>query len=433
MSRTVRYIFSTFGTNIVVGGSGFVISLILARVLGPTGKGQITAIILLPMVLSALFAFGFMQGNVYQGAKNPKETSKLITNSIFMVIAVAPLALIAGWYSLPLFLHTRNATTLIAGRVALLAIPLLLFQGFINGLLRGWQKIDQFNLVTIIRKLTFLLFLAALVLFFNTSLTLIALTWIIAISLSSFLAFGFALKGNSYKFLGDKRLIYKTISYGLKSYLGSLSSWGNLRIDQLLIAALFTASSLGIYSVAVTMSESLWLAAFAVAAVVFPVASGLTESEADKLTAKASRVTFSLLMAVAVPLFILAPQVTILLFGKQFQRSALLLRILLPGTVAFGVGKVLTSGLMGTNQPFKFSIAQMVALISTIIFAPPLIFFYGAIGAAVASNIAYGLFLITGIYYFLKSSRLSLREISLVGKSDLLALKDTVRSLARTR
>ena len=54
-TKVTRHIFSSFIANFIVGGSGFLLSIIFARVLGPEGKGYITAIILWPTVLVSIF------------------------------------------------------------------------------------------------------------------------------------------------------------------------------------------------------------------------------------------------------------------------------------------------------------------------------------------------------------------------------------------
>ena len=430
--RATRYIFSTFITNLILGGSGFILSVIFARTLGPEGKGYITAIILWPTVLVSFCSFGYMHANIYQAANNRLSASKLVTNSFYMFLAVTPFALAIGWLGLPIFFKSSNIVFLQASKIGLFAIPVLLLQGFMFGLLRGWQNIDHFNFLKAMEKAVFLLALIVLVIFRDVSLKFITLAWIVILMLTTFTALSLVFKGKMIKFIGDKKLFIKTIKYGLKSYLGSISEWGNLRLDQLLMAVLFTASGLGIYSVAVTMTESLWLLAFAFSAVVFPTTSAMSEDDAVRLTAKASRVAFLMLSGLGIVIFLVAPNLVSFLFGPKFVASELLIKILLPGGIAFGVGRIITSGLMGINQPLKASIVQVSALVTTVLLAPPLIIAYGAIGAAIASNIAYGIYFLTGLYYFLKNSGLSLKDVLLVRKSDFAVILEILR-IPRTK
>lgn len=417
-TRVTRYIFSTFITNLILGGSGFILAVIFARVLGPEGKGYITAIILWPTVLASIFSFGYVHANTYQAANNRLSGSKLVTNSFIMFLAVTPLALIIGWLGLPIFFKSTNIALLQASKIGLLAIPLLLLQGFLSGLLVGWNKIDHRNILRIIEKVGLLLVILGLIFLQNISLKVFVVALIIICLMTTIVALYFVLRSQVTKFIGDRKLFSQTIKYGLKSYLGSIGEWGNLRLDQLMMAALFTASSLGIYSVAVTITEALWLLAFAVSMVVFPATSALSEDDAVQLTAKASRVTFFMLLGLGVFIFLIAPKLVSFVFGPKFIAAGTLIKVLLPGGIAFGLGRVIASGLMGINQPSKASISQITALVSTIFFAPPLIIFYGAIGAAIASDIAYGTYLSIALYYFLKKSRLSLKDVFIVRRSD---------------
>lgn len=430
-SSTVRYMFSSFGSNMVVGGSGFVVSLILARVLGPEGKGEITAIILWSTVLAYFFSFGFFEGNVYQAARNPQLSARLLANSLSMALAVIPAAVLVGWIGLPLFLHSNsNSAVLFAGRVGLLAIPLLLLQEFSNGLLRGWQLINQYNIVNILQKTLFLSGIVVAVLVFSLSLGTAVLIWVLSIVVSSASALVFSARANPLSLKGDWRALYGTFLYGLKSYPGLVSEWVNLRLGQVLIAALFAASSLGVYSVAVSLSESLWLAAFAVAAVVFPVASASGKREAEDLTARAARITLILLVGLAIPIFVFAPWIVEVLLGSQFHESIGLLRILLPGAVAFGVGRVIASGLKATNRPLRASMAQMSALVTAAVLTPVLILTFGILGVAVASSVGYGVYFAMNSYYFLVDSPISVRELAVLSLGDIRALKDSFISFA---
>ena len=426
--KVTRYVFSTFISNLVVGGSGFILSIIIARALGPEGKGYITAIILWPTVLASICSFGYAHANIYQAANHRIDASKLVTNSFLMFFIIAPFAVLIGWLGLPLFFKSTNAALLQASRISLIAIPILLLQSFMYGLLRGWQKMDHFNFLKILDKVVLLLMLFALILFQNIALKEITIAWIL-ISLSiTTISVIFVFRNQTIKLSGDKRLFIDTVKYGLKSYLGSISEWGNLRLDQLIMAALFTAASLGIYSVAVTVTESLLLVAFAFSMVVFPVTSALSEKDAANLTAKASRITLFVLLGVAIIIFLIAPKLVVLLFGPKFVDVILLTKILLPGVIAFGVGRVVVSGLMGINQPLKASITQISALVATIMFAPPLIIFYGAIGAAIASNVAYGVYLLAGLVYFNKYNQLSYKDVLIVRKSDFDLVKKIFRA-----
>ena len=425
--KVTRYVFSTFISNLVVGGSGFILSIIFARTLGPEGKGYITAIILWPTVLASICSFGYAHANIYQAANHRNDASKLVTNSFLMFFIIAPFAVLIGWLGLPLFFKGTNMSLLQASRISLIAIPILLLQSFMYGLLRGWQKMDHFNFLKIIDKVVLLLTLFALIFFQNIALKEITISWIlISFSITAISVF-FVFRNQMIKWSGDKILFIDTVKYGFKSYLGSISEWGNLRLDQLMMAALFTATSLGIYSVAVTMTEGIWLIAFAVSMVVFPTTSALKKVEAINLTAKASRITFFVLLSVAVIIYFVAPKLVVFLFGPRFVDGILLIKILLPGGIAFGVGRVIISGLMGSNQPLKASVTQTSALVATILFAPPLIIFYGAIGAAIASNIAYGIYLLVGLVYFIKYSGLSIKDILIVKKSDFSVLREILK------
>lgn len=425
---------TSFGSNIVLGGSSFIISLILARVLGPEGKGLITALILWPTLLFYVCSFGFDESNLYQAAQDQGAGSTLIANSLLMLAIVTPLALAVGLIGLPLFVHSENATWRVdIGRVALLGIPLLVFQGFASGLLRGWQRIDQFNIVVIVGRAYYLLAIVFAVFFFSLSVRTTLLIWVSSLLISSSIAFIFLLRTRAISLKVDRNLLEKTLAYGIRTYPGVVGEWINMRLGQLLVAAMLSAAALGIYSIAVMVSESLWLASYAMAAVVFPVASSRSAEDAAELTARAARVAVALLLAGAVLLFVFSAQLIAFLVGSLFAEAIPLLRFLVPGAVLSGIGRVVSAGLKGTNRPLEASRAQVLGLLSALVVTPPLVFGYGLVGAVVASNIGYSVYFAANTYFFVKGSDISLSKLYILRKGDLLGLKNIIYPLPPAR
>ncbi|MBK9107517.1 MAG: oligosaccharide flippase family protein [Saprospiraceae bacterium] len=62
----------------------------------------------------------------------------------------------------------------------------------------------------------------------------------------------------SFQYSFDKLFVKDSLSYGLKSWLGDMALRANLRLDQMILGAISTATNIGVYNIAVKLTELIW-------------------------------------------------------------------------------------------------------------------------------------------------------------------------------
>jgi O-antigen/teichoic acid export membrane protein len=181
------------------------------------------------------------------------------------------------------------------------------------------------------------------------------------------------------------KLATEGVRFGLKSWLGGLAQLGNLRLDQFLMIAVVTPRELGLYAVATNLSGASTIVAGALTP---PLMTRVAAGETDLLPRAvriilASTVAFNVLLGLASPILISG------LLGPQFAGAVPMTIVLLIATVPLVAAGVLSSGLQADGAPMIPSIAELVALVITVvglvILLPPL----GGMGAAIVSLAAY--------------------------------------------
>ncbi|WP_252314150.1 hypothetical protein [Sinobaca sp. H24] len=75
-NSTIFQIFTSVGTKFVVLFGSFIMSIVLARYLGPEGKGIVTAIFVIPNLLISIADLGVRQATAYYVGK--KYTIKIL-------------------------------------------------------------------------------------------------------------------------------------------------------------------------------------------------------------------------------------------------------------------------------------------------------------------------------------------------------------------
>jgi len=86
--RFVKDTLITFSTQITMVVLGLAATIVMARVLGPSGKGAYSLIILVPTLLLSLGNLGIGLANVYFGGSKKYKWNELVSNSLVSALVL---------------------------------------------------------------------------------------------------------------------------------------------------------------------------------------------------------------------------------------------------------------------------------------------------------------------------------------------------------
>lgn len=160
-----------------------------------------------------------------------------------------------------------------------------------------------------------------------------------------------------------------------------------VRADRYLLAIFSSTATVGVYSVAATAADYLWLAPFAVSQVLFhSVASGRVNLRTVR---RMHRVVLTLSLVLVMVIYLLTPYIISLLFGHAYIGAATPMRVIIFGSIGFGSFQVTASALAASGHLRRAAVSATVGGIllvaGSFLLIPP----YGALGAAYASVAAY--------------------------------------------
>jgi O-antigen/teichoic acid export membrane protein len=368
-------------TNLTTG-------IIVARALGPSGRGELAATLLVVQMAAWLFGVANGEALSFYRSRDPKSAARLLSG---WVIATPPLALLGvavTELTLPAIFAAQTSEAIDVARIYAAMIPVVSLQGIFNGMLLGDEDFFFYNVVRfLVPGLTALgyaifwllgSFSVELALVSNAAATVIAL---VAAAFRTLRQLGLARP--------DWVLFRKSFWYGAKAHVGSIAGLVNARLDLLIIPAFLTAASVGLYSVATNVTSITTVLVGTVALMVLPVATRAQDSARQViLTLQA---TMGIALTIAIPIGVLAPIALRIVYGADFESAATPLRILLPGAVLQAGIMVLWVGLLAANRPLMVSAAVMPAALLTIggliVFLPT----GGINAAAIVTSVAYAL------------------------------------------
>jgi O-antigen/teichoic acid export membrane protein len=386
-----------FATQVFGAGIGIVNGILLARLLGPAGKGDYYLLVLVPATAMVLLQLGLPQAFNFFSARG--QTIGLVRRALMLTGALTGVAVIGVAILFPV-LHASvfggMSVDLIV--LAFVAFPLALYATFTTGIVMGRQGVRWYAGVNIAYPIATTVLLILVLGVIAPSVDGAIVVYLVA---SAIQAAGFALGAVAVTrpVAEPESAGYRDLfGYGLRFYPGSLAGFFSFRVDVYVIALLIADPSapLGYYSMAVGLAEMVFFFPKAVSTLFFPHVAGSPREDSDRQVAQVSRVTLIVTGAFAIVL-IPSSWMMISLVLPAFVPSFASLLVLLPGVVALSGSNVAGSYLRGIGRPGITSAISLLAFAVNLVVNVILIPRYGIIGASAASLVSYTLtaFLLT--------------------------------------
>ena len=218
-------------------------------------------------------------------------------------------------------------------------------------------------------------------------------------------------------------------AYSIQAHAANVLQVLNYRLDLFLVGLFRGPYEVGLYALAATLGQLVWVLSGSVAASLFPaVAAEAQSSRSAGRTAVAARVTFALSAAAALAGGLLALPGIRVVYGPDFAPSVVPLLALLPGVVMLAPTRVIAAYFAGVGRPNLNLAISALSFVTTVGLDLLLIPGRGMIGAAVASTASYGIAAIAGLILFRRISGVPIDRALVMRPQDLRTLASAVRT-----
>ena len=414
-----------FGVNIILLPLGIATSVLIARSVGPTGKGSFDLIIATAALLAMVLGLSLPPGITYVVAQGKVSANVLASQLVFVSILQALIALVVvSVLQLTGYSHIflpNWGPWIVAGVVIYIWAEML--NKFWGSILTGQQKIATVNNSELVGRMAqFLsLFILAGGLYLAEKKLSVSLLFVVTLS-ATILINVLLLSSLGFKFQLSRDLsgLKAAIAFALPCYGANTAQFLNYRLDVFVVGFFAGATSVGRYTLAVSLGQLLWLMSNSVASVLLPKVAA--SSDADATIQHTTRVTRLSLWATAVcalALALLATQAIPLLYGEAFRPSITALLWLLPGIVIFTIANVLAAYIAGIGKPHLNLWVSGISLVITIVLDLILIPKLNIVGASIASTVSYSVSAVMLIVFFVRETGVSVRQVLLANSEDL--------------
>ncbi|HUP85927.1 MAG TPA: oligosaccharide flippase family protein [Acidimicrobiales bacterium] len=364
-------------------------SIVLARMLGPSGRGAVQVLQLLTAEVALIVSLGLPVAVTYVIARQEATAATVASTATLMsllvgsTVAVA-LALAAGPLA-SLFLSDIEGGALLVV-ISSVMIPLTVLESIFLSVWRGRNKFYAFNGFKLFARCGYLGgIVGAAVL--GTDVTTVVFGLIAAdvvttvvLAVALFTRFDEPLRI-------DRVVARRLLHFNVAGHGGTLLQEVSYRLDMFIVAGLLGSRAVGLYAIAVSTSRLLWYIPESLGSVLLS-RSARTGYRRERWERIGQGVT-SILLFQAIGAAALAPVAIPLVFGVAFKGSVWPFILLLPGAVALGLWKVFINETTAAGHPRLKLRSGGVGSAATVILDVMLIPQWGVEGAAVASSVAY--------------------------------------------
>lgn len=422
-SRQVMLTLTVRGIGVLVAFAG---SVLVARYLGPSGRGVLSYLYAVSATVVQFGNFGLHSANTYYGAKEPGERASLVGNSLWFGLGGGAVLAVVAWVVLSVAHQTQAGWLLIW--LILGGVPLHLTAMLLSNTLVGFGRIRAYNILELVRVLetfgrilvVFWILHKGLVIFLGSELAIMAAivlvyVWVVRVGVGR-VPYG--------PVLG---LLKRTIGYGLKAYAAALFGFLVIRADVFLVQAMLNFTAVGYYTIGTGIANYLLVIPATLGLLVFPSISARKVSAGAARTAEIFRVFWPLYAALCVVTALLAGPVVRYVYGVVYMPAVPPLLWLLPGVFALGLEVLLSNDLAGRGFPPALVASWAVALTVNLLANLWAIPHWGISGASIASSVAYIFVFLAVAHHFVRLGKIQWKDLSFPRRADAQAVVRAIR------
>lgn len=339
----------TFGTSVFIQSCTIIQGILIARLLGPLGRGEYAAVILWPNVFAAIGIFGSNIAIARTSAKEP-DLGAVIRASLILSFLTSSLAGIACYMSLPYLIPATQTNIVSIAKHFVLFIPLNHLSLNLFAIDRG---IGDFKRLNYTRPILYVAYLSIIIVLWLSNLSTV-FSFAIALLLGNFtvVLVKLILILRKYPLFGKIYSLQQTIKSSFHFGLAGIAMPLYQQADKAILLWLMNVENLGIYVVALSASAAIGSITNSTGIVTFTTAAQAERGEGFERIAKTFRISALLWLIFGGILALAMPLLLPLVYGSEFESAVTPARFLIIGSAFGGLADLLDQNMRGQGRAF---------------------------------------------------------------------------------
>lgn len=331
-----------------IAGIGVIVQLLtvvsgplVARMLGPSGRG-VLVIVMVVATIGAQLGSASLSAAIAHTVAHSRGSARDVFGGDFrwwLLWSTVPSAF-AG-LATALLLHDAHWWPVLVGE----AFTVTLFACWLNilaGMLQGEGAVPRINFLRVMFSSTYVLSVIAIFLIHRTDLAAVVLfTYVFAQLVGLYLSWTGLQRGT-----GDRAAHAARASvhaFARRAFVSSIGALDSLGLDQLLVGVLLTQSALGLYAVAISMTTLPAMALGGIAATLLPKMAARSRNEAALVMRRWLRAAVAVDLALVLGLELVVGPALRIFFGSDFVPATGCARILIVARALLAMRMILAA------------------------------------------------------------------------------------------
>lgn len=417
----------TFATCVVIQGLTVVQGIIIARLLGPVGRGEYAAVILWPSIFAAVGIFGTNVALARAAARTTRY-DQVIRTSILLALASGSLASVACYLSLPYLLPQASRHLLGLSRLFVAFILLNHLSLNVVAVDQGAGNFKRFNLTRMLLYPVYVAFLVAMWVYDVRQVAWAAVGLLVANAAVVVVRLILALRDMPLRgpLYSPATTLRESVRFGLVGAAQPLY----LHADKAILLWLLGAENLGLYVVALSASAAIGSITSSAGMVSFTMAAQAEPGQGFERIARTFRISALLWLIFGGILALAMPLLLPLVYGHEFAPAVNPARLLIVGSAFGGLANLLDQALRGQGRAFVGFEGRIVGLVAMFAAGIVLSSWFGLPGMCVAYAVGQGICLAFFLWRLLAhyGRRVDVIGSLIVGWNDVLYIVSRVRT-----
>ncbi len=360
---------STLATTVVITAIGFITSVITARVLGPEGRGLLSAALLIATLGGNIALFGLANSFIYH-----KGTGRPFNYKFFMVASLvfaAGFSVLVAYFGLQLTSETQLHEQLL---LILVLTSITATQGYFYALSQLQDKLRFFNLMRFLLVVGNLALLLALLVYYEeVDFRKILITQTIVSAILTIMGIVWAGKHRIWEGADDSKppvTWKKMLAYGVSHHGTVVLGLMLVNFDKIALLNIGTIIEYGFYALAFTTSRLIGALQEAVSTALYSRFAGRNVEELSFHVRVAFRLTFIPMLTLAAIGALLSPWLIVWVYGDSFAPTVIPLAVLLFECVISGASWTLAQRFNAGGRPGLVFIRQFISVLPVFMALP---------------------------------------------------------------
>jgi O-antigen/teichoic acid export membrane protein len=372
---------------------GFLVSVWVVRYLGPEDFGRLSYALAFVSLFYPFANLGLDPIAIRELVRRPEDRGAILGSTLAMKLVGGVVALAAALAVVAALNHDRS-TLVLAAICGASFIPQATdaFESWFQARLEVFRVVLARNAGLLVASLLRVAFIMA-------SLSVVAFAWagmveiaVAAVGLA--LAYVASGAGVGSRLRYDRAEARGLLADGWPFIISNAMIMIYMRIDQLMLGRMVGVAELGVYSVAVRLTEVWYVLAMAVVSSVFPSVVRAREAGEEIFHARLQRLYALMALAgyaIALPVTLLARPIVALTFGGAYRGAGPVLQVLIWTVLFTNLGVARSSYLTAMNWAKVHVVTVAAGAAANVALNLVLIPRWGGLGAAIATLVAQAL------------------------------------------